>query len=201
MSIHSQEKRPINALQLAIIANRLGNCEDVPLIERPVKSRPPMTGGAENNALPRVTQVGPQRVVVRDEFRDVHQDRRISRFSSFRTNVHPSPPSADVVIAPRRLLHRGMLLLHPDCRDYINNVRTQFPSPTFLNVNKRRWLGPMCNRCSALARREPSLREIPLSRTPLVGALVVRCTLSRVILIPCLKNSSLRIPEVSVATK
>ena len=91
VSVHSQEERPVNLLQLAVVANRLSDCEDVPLIERPVEGRAAMTGRAEDDALARVARIGPQRVVGRDEFRNIHQDGGISRLSGGGIHFHLSP--------------------------------------------------------------------------------------------------------------
>ena len=81
MSVHAEKKRPVNFLRRAVVANRLSDCEDVPLVECAVERGAAMAGCAEDDALARVVRVGTQRVVGRDKLRNIHQDRRIGRFS------------------------------------------------------------------------------------------------------------------------
>ena len=81
MSVHSKKERPVNFLHFAVVTDRLRNGEDVPLIERPIEGGSAMTGRAEDNALAWVARIGPQSVVGRDKFRNVHQNRGISRLS------------------------------------------------------------------------------------------------------------------------
>ena len=51
MSIHPKEQRPINVLEFAVIANRLSDGQDVPLVERHVERRSAMAGRTEDNPL------------------------------------------------------------------------------------------------------------------------------------------------------
>ena len=53
MSVHPKEERTVNVLQFAVVANRLSDCEDVPLVERAVESRSAMAGRTEDDLLPR----------------------------------------------------------------------------------------------------------------------------------------------------
>ena len=39
--VHSEEERPVDLLQFAVVADRLGDGEDVPLVERAVRSDEP----------------------------------------------------------------------------------------------------------------------------------------------------------------
>ena len=47
MGIHPKEERPVNVLEFAVIANRLSDGQDVPLIERHVERRSAMAGRTE----------------------------------------------------------------------------------------------------------------------------------------------------------
>ena len=86
-----RKRGPSIFCSFAVVANRLSNGENVPLVERPVEGRSAMAGRTEDNPLPRVARVGLQGVIGRDEFRNIHQDRGISRLSGGRTNFHLSP--------------------------------------------------------------------------------------------------------------
>jgi hypothetical protein len=59
MSIDPQIQRPVNLLEFAVIANRLSDSQDVPLVERRVKRRSAVAGRAEDNPLPRIARIGP----------------------------------------------------------------------------------------------------------------------------------------------
>ena len=53
MRVHAQEQRPVNALSLAIQANRLRDRQDVGFVESAGESRTAMSGRSECDALSR----------------------------------------------------------------------------------------------------------------------------------------------------
>ena len=75
MSVHAKKERPIDFLLFAVVADRLSNCEDVPLVERPVKSGFAMTGRSEDNLLSAVTRVRLQGEIGPHKFWHIHQNR------------------------------------------------------------------------------------------------------------------------------
>src|ERR1700683_1116775 len=91
MRAHPQEERPVNFLQRAVVADGLRNGKDVPLIECPVESGAAMAGRAKDYPLAWVVRVRPQRVVGRDELRNVYQHCRVGRFSRVHIHFHLSP--------------------------------------------------------------------------------------------------------------
>src|SRR5260370_42312854 len=91
MSVHYKEEWPLNLLQFGVIEEPLSDRQDVPLIECAVESRSAVTRRTEDDALPGVARIGLQRVVSRDEFRDINQDRGIRRFAGGGFNFHFSP--------------------------------------------------------------------------------------------------------------
>ena len=64
MGVLSQEQGAIDPLRLPIVADRLGDGEDVRLGECSIAGRATVAAGAEGNALARVAHVGPPLVVV-----------------------------------------------------------------------------------------------------------------------------------------
>ena len=69
-----------------------------------------MAGRAEDDALPRVARVGPQRVVGGDELRNIHQDGGISRLSGGGIYLHSSPDLATVACRTRGYqINRGLV--------------------------------------------------------------------------------------------
>lgn len=63
----------------------------MPFVERTIESGSPMPRGTEENALLRVTRIGPQGIVGRDEFGNVHKDGSGSRLAGAGINFHLSP--------------------------------------------------------------------------------------------------------------
>ena len=57
MRVDPKEQRPVDVLELAVIANRLSNGQDVPLVERNVERRSAMARGTEDNPLSGITQI------------------------------------------------------------------------------------------------------------------------------------------------
>jgi len=88
MSVNSEEERPPNLLLFAVIADRLRDCQNVPFIECAVEGRPAMAGRTEHDALSFLIRIGPQRVVSGHKFRNVYQDRGVSRLSGGRIHLH-----------------------------------------------------------------------------------------------------------------
>ena len=91
VSVHPKEDRTVDVLQLTVIANRLSDCEDVPLVKRAVECRSAMAGRSEDDLLPRVARVWAQLVVCSDELRNIHQDGGGSRLSGGGIDFHFSP--------------------------------------------------------------------------------------------------------------
>ena len=88
MGIDSQIKWSGYLLLFTVQANRLGNREDMPFIERAVERRTAMPGGAEGNPLRRDCKIGHLGEVRGDESRHVDQNFRWRRFSRQRTDLH-----------------------------------------------------------------------------------------------------------------
>lgn len=74
MGVHCQKERPINLLRLAVITNGLGDCQDVPRVERSVESGATMTARPEDNPLLWVSEVRLDVIVGSNQLRDIHQD-------------------------------------------------------------------------------------------------------------------------------
>ena len=91
MGIDPQEQRPVNVLEFAVIANRLSDGQDVPLVERHVESGSAMAGRTEDNPLSGIARIGPQLVIVCDELRDVNKNGWVSRLPGSRINCHGAP--------------------------------------------------------------------------------------------------------------
>ncbi len=54
MGVHAHEQRAVDAFLAAVIADRLGGGEDVPLVEAALERGTAMPGGAERHLLRRV---------------------------------------------------------------------------------------------------------------------------------------------------
>src|SRR4029077_1925951 len=91
MSVHSKKQRPLDLLQFAVIADRLGDGENMPLIECAVESRPAVSRRTKDDPLLWVVWVGLPGVVSRHQFWDVDQDRGIRWLSGGCTHFHLSP--------------------------------------------------------------------------------------------------------------
>jgi hypothetical protein len=71
MRVDAEEERAVYAAPLAEAADRLGDREDVPLVEGAVEGGATMPGCAEGDALRGNRRVGDLRVVPGDELRDI----------------------------------------------------------------------------------------------------------------------------------
>ena len=72
----AQEQRAVDPLRPAVLADRLGDRQDVGLGEGAVERRAAMPAGAEGDALARVGRIGPIGIVRLLERRHVDQDAR-----------------------------------------------------------------------------------------------------------------------------
>lgn len=71
MGVHAHEQRAVDAFLAAVIADRLGGGEDVPLVEAALERGTAMPGGAERHLLRRVGRVRPVAVVARHQARQM----------------------------------------------------------------------------------------------------------------------------------
>ena len=84
-------ERPVDAAAAAVLADRLGGREDVRLVERPAQRGAAVAARAERDELVRVVGVGPARVVLALEPRDVDQHLRRRRLPREGRDGHGSP--------------------------------------------------------------------------------------------------------------
>ena len=90
----AHEERAVDASVAAVIADRLGDRQDVRLGERVVARRAPVPAGAEGHALARVARVGAVLVVGLLQRRDVDQFARRSQLTCQRMDRHEVSPYA-----------------------------------------------------------------------------------------------------------
>ena len=88
--VDAEKQRAGDVLPRAIQANRLGDREDVPLVERLLERRTAMSGGAKRHALRRHCGVGHPGVVGGDEPRHIDQHSRLRRLSGQGAYFHGS---------------------------------------------------------------------------------------------------------------
>ena len=88
MGVHPQEQRPVDPVRLAIAADRLGDRQNVRLVEGALERRAAMPRRAEGDAFRGDSRVGLLRVVRGHQPRDVDQHRSGRRSSSERTDLN-----------------------------------------------------------------------------------------------------------------
>src|ERR1700686_2164398 len=88
MRVDPQEERTVDAVLPAIEADRLGNREDVLLVERALERRSAVARCPERNALRGYRGIGLERVVLRHESRNVREYRFWRRLPRQRANCH-----------------------------------------------------------------------------------------------------------------
>src|SRR5208282_393206 len=86
--VETDVQRPVDALLLAVEADRLSNREDVCLIEGVLERTAAMPGSTEHHALRGHGWIGSARIVSVHQLRNIDQNRRLGRFPCFRTDVH-----------------------------------------------------------------------------------------------------------------
>ena len=94
MRVLAEEERPVGSRRRAELADRLGDREDVVLVERPACGRTAVSAGTERDALRRVFEVGAALEVVAFEMRRVDQQfpgRRLSGERRVRHRFSPRP--------------------------------------------------------------------------------------------------------------
>src|SRR5262245_51867437 len=79
--IHAYVEWSVDALLLAIEANRLRYCKNVRLIEGVVERGASMTGSSKRDALRRYCWIGSPRVIRGDQTRDIDQQRWVGRLA------------------------------------------------------------------------------------------------------------------------
>ena len=72
--VFPQVQRAIGALAAAVVADGLGNGQDVGLVKRSVQRRAAVPAGTEADPLSRVIHIGLARVILLFESGQVHQD-------------------------------------------------------------------------------------------------------------------------------
>ncbi len=81
MCIDAQKQGSADVLLLAVQADSLGNRPYVPFVETAIQRRAPVPGCSECDLLRRHRLVRDERIVGRDEFRNIQEHFRRSRFS------------------------------------------------------------------------------------------------------------------------
>ena len=81
MRIHAQEKRPVDPVLLPVEADRLGDREDMGLVEAALEGGAAMAAGPERHALLAHRGIGALGIVGRHQSRNVDQHRGRRRFS------------------------------------------------------------------------------------------------------------------------
>ena len=81
MRVLTEEKRPINPLNAAVVADRPGDRQDVRLGKCAIERRAPVPAGSESDPLARIGRIGLTRVVRLFERRDIDQDVRGSKLT------------------------------------------------------------------------------------------------------------------------
>src|SRR5262249_14314139 len=84
----AEKERAADLLLLPVVADRLRDGEDVPLVEGVVERRAAVSGGPEGDPLGRAQGIRAARVVRRHEPGHVHQDRGRRRLSGERADRH-----------------------------------------------------------------------------------------------------------------
>ena len=86
--VNAEKQWAGNALLCAIQANRLGDREDVPFVERQLERRTSMAGRAKRHPLFRHRGVGNVGIVRREEPRHIDEDSRWRRLARKWTDLH-----------------------------------------------------------------------------------------------------------------
>ena len=120
MRVLAQKQRAIDSVRAAVIADRLGDGQNVRLGESMVERRAPVPAGAEGHALPRIARIGPVIVICPFERRDIDQDARRRQLTRqgmnrhFRSSSRPGSQSSvhrvtpgDVSVQRRRTRLQG----------------------------------------------------------------------------------------------
>ena len=79
--IHADVERSVNALLLALEANRLRYCKNVRFIESSIERGAAMTGSSKGDALSGYCWIGSPRVIRGHDLRDIDQQRRVGRLA------------------------------------------------------------------------------------------------------------------------
>src|SRR5487761_2034777 len=87
MGVDTEEQRPVDALGLAVVTDRLRDRQHMPFVERDVERRAPVSRGPERDALRRYRRVGNLGVIRGDEPRHVDEQRRRCRLAGERTDL------------------------------------------------------------------------------------------------------------------
>src|SRR5215813_12010969 len=93
--IHAYVERSVNALLLAMEANRLRYCKNVRLIESSIERGAAMTGSSKRDALRGYCWIGSPRVIRGHQPRDINQQRWVGRLACKWRNWHWCSFSAD----------------------------------------------------------------------------------------------------------
>ena len=88
VGVDAEKERAGNPAALAVFAGCLGDGEDMVFVEAGIGGGAPVAGGAEADALDLVGGIGMERVVVRDDARDIWDAFRRDRFASKRMSAH-----------------------------------------------------------------------------------------------------------------
>jgi hypothetical protein len=88
VSIGTEEERPVDPLDRAVLGDRLGDREDVRLVERAQQRAAAVAGGAERDPLPRGLRVGAFGVVGGDQTRHIDQQLSGRRLTGERVDGH-----------------------------------------------------------------------------------------------------------------
>ncbi len=102
VGVHAHEQRAVDAFLAAVIADRLGGGEDMPLVEAALERGAAVPGGAERHLLRRVGRVRPVAVVTRHQARQVGQGVRVGQASCVGGDTHRSVLCEKAVRRPRR---------------------------------------------------------------------------------------------------
>ena len=88
MRILAQVQRPIDVMNVSIIANRLRDGQNMRLIKGPAQGRPAMSARSKAHPLIRVPEIRSPRVILPFEPGQIHQHFLGSRFACQRRSCH-----------------------------------------------------------------------------------------------------------------
>ena len=91
-----------DTLALAVVADRLGDRQDMRLVERAAKRRAPVAAGAETHSLSAICDVGLARVVLLSQLLNVDEKFLRSRFACHCMDRHGIISSVQSLAAPAR---------------------------------------------------------------------------------------------------